>query len=370
MSAMHYRMLPHGGQKISVIGLGAGSIHHGSQDQIERTVEHAIELGINYFDICPSEFSPLPAYGRAFRGSRSDILTQMHFGAVYDQGESRSYGWTLDTKRIKRQFEEELETLGTDYTDFGFVHCIDEPADFDRIMNNGTWDYLKQLKAAGTVRHLGASTHSVEIARRFLATGLVDMMMFSINPMYDYTDESQYGRGSTVDRAELYRACDAAGVGLSVMKAFAGGQLLDARMSPFGQALTPAQLVAYALERPAVLTVLPGVRDAADVDAAVSVLDVGPEQRDYSVLGSLHLKDAQGTCVYCNHCEPCPQGIDVGLVNKYYDLARAGDTLARSHYAHLSKNASDCIACGHCESRCPFQVPQEGRMREIAAYFA
>ena len=63
-----------------------------------------------------------------------------------------------------------------------------------------------------------------------------------------------------------------------------------------------------------------------------------------------------------------PMGIDVGLVNKYYDLARAGDAMAKEHYKTLEKNASDCVGCGHCDSRCPFSVKQGERMAQILAY--
>ena len=62
-------------------------------------------------------------------------------------------------------------------------------------------------------------------------------------------------------------------------------------------------------------------------------------------------------------------GIDVGLVNKYYDLARMGDALAAEHYRTLEPNASACVGCGHCDSRCPFGVAQSERMQEISAYF-
>ena len=77
----------------------------------------------------------------------------------------------------------------------------------------------------------------------------------------------------------------------------------------------------------------------------------------------------EGTCVYCNHCQPCPDGIDIGLVNKYYDLALAGDSIAENHYTKLSVNADSCLHCGHCESRCPFSVKKESRMDSIAKYF-
>ena len=62
-------------------------------------------------------------------------------------------------------------------------------------------------------------------------------------------------------------------------------------------------------------------------------------------------------------------GLDIGLINKYYDLALAGDEMAKDHYKNLSVRADACARCGHCESRCPFHVKQESRMEEINKYF-
>ena len=73
--------------------------------------------------------------------------------------------------------------------------------------------------------------------------------------------------------------------------------------------------------------------------------------------------------MYCNHCQPCPAGIDIGLANKYYDLALAGDAIAANHYTKLTVKASACLQCGHCESHCPFSVKQMERMEKISAYF-
>ena len=159
------------------------------------------------------------------------------------------------------------------------------------------------------------------------------------------------------------------GVGISVMKPFNAGQLLDARQSPFHQALTVPQCIQYALDKPAVLTVLGGPGNIPQLKDALAYLDATPEERDYSIIGSFTPDDAVGKCVYCRHCHPCPAGMDIGLINKYYDLSVQGDILATEHYETLEKRASDCIACGHCDSRCPFQVKQTERMREIAAYF-
>ena len=153
------------------------------------------------------------------------------------------------------------------------------------------------------------------------------------------------------------------------MKPYSGGQLLDDRTSPFGRALTKIQCLQYALDKPGVLTVLPGVRNLDEMKEALSWLEASPKERDYSVLGTFTPKDVTGTCVYCNHCAPCPAGLNIGLINKYYDLARIGDDMAADHYAKLERHASDCLHCGHCDRRCPFGVAQSRRMEEIREYF-
>jgi predicted aldo/keto reductase-like oxidoreductase len=227
---------------------------------------------------------------------------------------------------------------------------------------------MKCLKAEGKIRHLGFSSHNPDVARRLLDTGLMDMMMFSINPAYDYR-KGRYAIGDVAERASLYRECESMGVGISVMKPFAGGQLLDAKTSLFAHALTPVQCIQYALDRPAVLTVLPGMSNTSDLQTTLRYITAAPEERDYSVLGEFTPQDAEGICVYCNHCQPCPRGLNVGLINKYYDLALAGDDLAVEHYLNLPIHADACISCGHCESRCPFHVKQESRMRDIDNFF-
>lgn len=229
-------------------------------------------------------------------------------------------------------------------------------------------DYLLELKAQGVVRHIGMSSHTPPVVNKVLDTRLVDQLMFSINAGYDY-QQGEYAVGSASERMALYRRCEAEGIGISVMKPFSGGQLLNADTSPFGKALTHYQCIQYALDKPGVLTVLPGVHSVAEVKHLLGFFEAGAEERDYSVIGTFTPKDVTGTCVYCNHCQPCPAGLNIGLINKYYDLAVISDTMAADHYAKLEKHASDCIGCGHCDRRCPFHVQQSSRMKTIAAYF-
>ncbi len=365
---MEYRKLSHGNEheKFSVLGLGMGGIQHTPPEQVEAIIRKAIENGINFFDLCAGGAVYAP-FGRAIRGQREKIFLQMHLGAVYD--EAGEYGWCRDFETIKRTFLWELETLGTDYADFGFLHCVDEEEDFDTLCKIGVVDYLKELKAQGIVRHIGFSSHTPRVANRILDTGIADMMMFSLNPAYDFEKGDEYGVGTVNERFSLFRRCEQEGIGISVMKPFFAGQLLSAEQSPFGVALTHNQCLQYALDRPGVLTAVPGVQTMEHLDTLLGFLTASEEEKDYSVIGTFTAETITGTCVYCNHCQPCPAGIDIGLINKYYDLALAGDTIAENHYTKLTVNASDCLACGHCESRCPFSVKQESRMKEIARYF-
>lgn len=362
---MEYRKLPRGGENISILGLGTSSIGMAGEKEIEAAMAAALEAGINFFDMASADAAPFPAYGKAIAGMREKLYFQIHFGANYQGGK---YSWTTNLDTIKRSIDWQLSALGTDYIDFGFLHCIDEESDLDMVLKDGVLEYIQKLKKGGTVRHIGLSSHTPRLVNRVLDMGVIDLVMFSINPGYDYR-HGDYAIGSVEERAALYRRCEAEGVGISVMKAFSGGQLLNPRTSPFGNALTEYQCIQYALDKPGVLTVLPGIRNCEDLRRILGFLNAAAEEKDYSVLGSFAPQDAAGKCVYCNHCQPCPAGLDVGLINKYYDLARAGDQLARSHYDKLEKKAGGCVGCGHCDNRCPFHVAQSDRMAEIHAYF-
>ncbi len=126
----------------------------------------------------------------------------------------------------------ELLPLQTDYIDFGFIHCIDEAADLEKVQKSGVIDHILHLREQGVVRHVGLSSHTPELVSKVLDLRLLDMLMFSINPGYDY-QQGDYGIGSVDDRMSLYRRCEKEGVAISVMKAFSDGRLLNGRTSPF-----------------------------------------------------------------------------------------------------------------------------------------
>lgn len=199
---MQYRLLPKDENiKLSIIGFGAAQLKDNKES--DALLEEGLEAGINFMDSLPSEGGGYEALRRVIGPVRKDVHIQLHLGCTYANGK---YGWTRNIDEIKKDWERQLNVFNTNYADFGFIHCIDEVSDFEEMFENGLWDFAQELKKNDGITHLGCSTHNVEIAKRFLEIDDIDFMMFSINPMYDYTNESSYGKGSTLSTAGLSRA--------------------------------------------------------------------------------------------------------------------------------------------------------------------
>lgn len=82
--------------------------------------------------------------------------------------------------------------------------------------------------------------------------------------------------------------------------------------------------------------------------------------------------------MYCSHCAPCPMGISVADVTRFLHLAKAQGAeedhnaipeTVREHYKVLPHHAGECIACGSCETRCPFSVSIIENMKQAAEIF-
>lgn len=371
---MDYRKIPKTGLEVSTIAIGPSKLHQLNEGQTVALFDYAQSQGINLVDAAMSYHAPMEHYRTALAGRRGDFHLQLHLGMDYSSGE---YARAYDLESIQRSLDYQLRTIGTDYADIALFHCIDSLEDFEKVMANGAFAYALDLKKAGVIRNLGFSSHTVDVCNKFLATGEMEAFMFSINAAYDldpaasdpYTDSAGDALTMAQQRQKLYQDCARMGVGITVMKAYGAGKLLDASTSPFGQAMTVPQCLQYALDRPAVLSCILGVSSQKELEEAVAFYQSTPQQRDYSMISSLPHSALTGTCVYCNHCMPCPKGIDIGKSNKFLDLHLLGDAMAKEHYNSLAATASQCVGCGICEKRCPFGVPIREKMQQVKAAF-
>ncbi len=379
---MEYRDIGKTGMKAGVVGLGTEHLDGKPYAQVKEVIDAALEADINILDLFMPGAEVRSNIGKALKGRRDQVLIQGHLGSV---DVNRQYDISRDLELCKRYFEDLLRYLQTDYIDLGMLFYMDSLEDWQTVRDNGLLAYAQDLKQQGVIRALGASSHHPEVAAEVVNSGVIDLLMFSVNPAFDLMSgqfdlmemlgDSFKDQVTGIDptRAELYRLCERKNVAITTMKTLGSGKLLSAEQTPFAGPMSVVQCIHYALTRPAVVSTLIGCESRAQVQEAIAYLNATPEERDYApVMGSVR-RDFRGSCVYCSHCLPCPSEIDIAAVNRCLDQARLNEADitqdVRTRYQNLSAHGSDCIACGSCEAKCPFGVPVIDNMKAAAALF-
>lgn len=368
---------------VSEIGLGCEGFVGKTPEEFKEMLDRALSLGINFIDM----YTPNPAFrdhlGAAMKGRREKIVLQGHICSIWEDGQ---YLRTRNIKKAKAGFEDQLKRLGTDYLDIGMIHYVDGKSDFEEVFQGETIEYCKELKAEGRIHAIGLSSHNPVIARKAVETGLIDVLMFSVNAAYDMQppsedcndlfDPANYQKGfvgMNPDRKALYELCARENVAIDVMKVFGGGDMLNAELSPFGVAFNEYQCIEYCLTRPGVVSIMAGCHSVSEIEKVAAYYDASKEEKDYSlVLSQMDKFKFQGNCMYCGHCAPCSVGINVADINKYLNLCLAQGEVPETvadHYKLLEHHASECVACGRCEGNCPFGVGIIEKMKKAVEVF-
>ncbi len=379
---MRYRKIGKTALEVSEIGLGCEGFLNKDDDFTNEMFALALEHGINCMDL----YSPNPELhkriGNIIHKQREKFIIQGHLCTIW---QNEQYKATRNINEVKSAFEALLRNLNTDYIDIGMIHYVDSQKTWSQIANGEIMQYALELKKQGKIRYIGMSSHNPIVALEAVKSGLIEVLMFSVNACYDllpgdedcenlWAEESYKKPLFNIDpqREELYETCQRLEVGITVMKAFGGGDLLS-EYSPAGKAMTPVQCIHYALTRPAVSTVFSGVHSIEDLKKSLHYEYASDNEKDYaSVFAEFDNMTWQGHCMYCGHCAPCPKHIDVASVMKFLNLAKAQNGIPETvyeHYMALESKAGDCIACGVCEKRCPFGVSIIENMKEAKKLF-
>ena len=352
---MKTRKLGKTGLDVGIVGLGTEYLHKRSRETVVSVVREAIERGVNYMDLVFTFPEYLDHLGAALKGYRDRAIITGHLGAAEKNGDYRK---TRDVKECERLFSDMLSRLHTDRIDVLFLQFVDEARDYERVMGSGgLLELALRFQREGKAGFIGLSGHNLPIALKAVKSGQIDVLMFPIN----LTSDAMSGE------KELFYVCASQEVGLVAMKPFAGGKLLQKKEA---RSITPVQCMSYTLSQIGVSTVVPGVKDVDELEAALHFLEATDEEKDFSSRIADFQQSLKGECVYCNHCLPCPAIIDIGQTIRLLETAQHGvsDEL-RADYDALSAKASECTECGSCMERCPFEVDVISKMQRAVQLF-
>ena len=333
---MEYRTLGKTGLKISTLGFGGIPIQRIDADRTKELVHRLLDAGVNYIDTARGYTVSESYLGYALEGIRDKFVLA-----------TKSMARTKEA--MAADIETSLSNLRTGYIDLYQVHNPNL-AQLEQICGaGGALEALTEAKAAGKIGHIGLTAHSVEVFEKALELDWVETVMFPYNIV-----ESQ--------GEALIEKCAEKNVGFIVMKPLAGGAIEDATLA-----------IRYVCANPNISVVIPGMADPAELKqnlaAAANTAPLSGEE-----LENIHrIRRELGTqfCRRCNYCAPCAAGISIPSVFLFDGyLSRYGlADWAKGRYGAMAKTASDCIGCGICETRCPYNLPIRRMMKDVAARF-
>lgn len=333
---MEKRILGKTGLKVSVIGFGGIPIQRVDEKNAVELLKEAYNQGINFIDTA-----------RGYNESEELIGNGLE-----EIGREHFY---LATKSMKRDYDGVLEELNTslnnlklDSIDLFQFHNVKTVEELDSIMgDNGALKAIKEAKINGKVKEIGITSHSPELLDKAIDTREFSTIQCPYNAIENQAEE-------------LFKKAKENNIGVIVMKPLAGGAISEAELA-----------LRFIVNNPNVSVVIPGmdsleqVKENANVAKNIRALTIEEEEKLIQEANSL------GTefCRRCGYCLPCPQGIDIPsqfLMEGYYSRYNLKEW-AKSRYDAMDYKASDCIECGICETKCPYDLPIRKMMKNVVA---
>ena len=333
---MEYTTLGKTGLTISRMGFGGIPIQKVDVPAVRTLMQALAERGVNYIDTARGYTVSERYLGEALEGMRDKFVIA-----------------TKSMARTKAAMEKDIETslanLRTDHIDLYQVH---NPSlkDLETVTAlGGALEALLEAKAAGKIGHIGVTAHMATVFERALDMDWVETVMFPYNIV-----ETQ--------GEALMRRCTEQNVGFIVMKPLAGGALEDATLA-----------LRFIRQNPDVSVVIPGMYSVDEVRQNLAAMeDSSPlTAQELERIDAIRKELGTQFCRRCNYCQPCTAGIGISgifVLEGYLQRYGLGDW-AKARYAGMEKKAGDCIGCGACEARCPYQLPIREMLARCKAEF-
>jgi uncharacterized protein len=333
---MRHVILGKTGLEISEVGFGGIPIIRLSTAEAVTVLQRAFDRGITLFDTANMYLDSEEKMGLAFEGLRSKIVLA-------------SKTFKRDRAGAEADIDLSLQRLRTDYVDLYQIHQLSMENDYQTVTGpDGALEALFRARQAGKIRHIGVTSHSIEMAVKLVRTGLFSTVQFPFNFI-----ESR-------PIVELHPVARQEKMGILAMKPFGGG-VLDS-----------AELCFKFLRQFSDVVPLPGFDAVEQVDQIAAICEtenaVSPANR--AAMDKYRTELGQQFCRRCEYCQPCEQGVMITPAMNYPIIARrmSGATAAKFS-AKPMESVKNCIVCGECVTRCPYSLPiPEMLQKHLALY--
>ena len=331
---MEYVTLGSTGLQVSRVGFGGIPIQRIDTIAAVSLLKAVHEHRINYIDTARGYTVSEELIGQAIQGHRDEFILA-------------TKSMSRNKAAMQADINTSLRNLRTGYIDLYQVHnpTLEQ---LEQVCGpDGALEALREAKSAGKIGHIGLTAHSPDVFARGLDLDWVETVMFP------YSIVETHG-------TELMEKARAKGIGFICMKPLAGGAIEDAALA-----------LRFALSNPNVSLVIPGMYSPEEVAQNTSVEAAPLTAADEKKIEEIRRTLGTNFCRRCGYCAPCTAGINLPNTFTFHGyLSRYGlETWARDRYAAMPAKAGDCVGCGACEERCPYQLPVREMLKKVAADF-
>lgn len=333
---MEYRTLGKTGLKVSRMGFGGIPIQRIDPEGTKDLMHRLLDAGVNYIDTARGYSVSEEYLGYGLEGIRDRFVLA-------------TKSMARDRAGMAGDIDVSLKNLHTDYIDLYQVHNP-SMAQLEQVTApGGALEALLEARAAGKIGHLGITAHSTEVFEKALQMDWVETVMFPYN-IVENQGEALMGR------------CRAQNVGFICMKPLAGGAIEDADLA-----------LRYICANEEVSVVIPGMAAPRELEQNLAAVNNRSPltAEEQSVMEAIRRQLGTQFCRRCNYCQPCTAGIPISsafIFDGYLQRYGLADW-ARSRYRAMSAHASDCVDCGACETRCPYNLPIRDMLKQVAERF-
>ena len=310
---------------ISRLGFGGIPIQRVSEDEAIAVVRRCLELGITFIDTANAYSNSEERIGKAISGRRDGLV-------LATKTTSR------DIQGVEEHLKLSLERLDVNTIDLYQFHNVSDSEALNVVLNpNGPMVVVEEAKRAGVVKHIGVTSHSMDIAKELVKSDRFETIMFPLN----------FVAGEAAD--ELLPMAREHDVGFIAMKPLAGGMLDNVAIA-----------FKYLLQFPDVV-IIPGIEKPHEVNEIIKIFEepwqiTASEKREMQ-----RIREELGNnfCRRCDYCQPCTEEIPISTVMDFPSFIKRQPPwkLFSGFVAAAMEKALGCTRCGECEGRCPYKLP-------------